>query len=52
MERRELQFVAFGLAAIVTVIFLYVLMLDRRGKRLRKELERVRKMVGGSEKRD
>jgi CcmD family protein len=50
LERRELQFVALGLAAILTVIFSYVLMLDRRGRKLRKELERVRKMVGQSEK--
>jgi CcmD family protein len=51
LERRELQFVALGLAAILSVIFLYVLMLDRRAYRLRKELERVRKMMG-AEKRD
>jgi len=37
--------VAFGLVAILTVIFLYVLLVDRRGRKLRKELERVRKMV-------
>lgn len=50
MERRELEFVAFGLTAILTVIFLYVLMLDARARKLRKELDRVRKMVGGAEK--
>jgi CcmD family protein len=51
LERRELQFVMYGLAAILTVIFSYVLMLDARGKRLRKELDRVRKMVDVPEKR-
>ena len=50
MERRELEFVAFGLAAILTVIFLYVLMLDGRARKLRQELDRVRKMVGVAEK--
>jgi len=42
--------VTYGLAAILFVIFSYVLMLDARGRRLRKELDRVRKMVGGAEK--
>jgi CcmD family protein len=50
LERRELEFVAFGLTTILTVIFLYVLMLDARARKLRKELDRVRKMVGGAEK--
>jgi CcmD family protein len=43
--------VTYGLAGILTIIFLYVLMLDRRGRQLRKELDRVRKMVGGDQKR-
>ena len=42
----------YGLVAILMVIFTYVLMLDSRGKKLRKELDRVRKMVGGADKRD
>ena len=50
--QRELQFVTYGLAAILTVIVLYILKLDADGRRLRKELDRVRKMVGGAEKRD
>jgi hypothetical protein len=41
----------FGLAAILTVIVTYILMLDARGRRLRKELDRVRKMVDGGDKR-
>ena len=52
MEQRELQFVTYGLAAVLIVILSYVVMLGLRGKRLRRELDRVRKMVGGSEKRD
>jgi CcmD family protein len=51
LEQRELQFVTYGLAAILMVIVTYVLMLDARGRRLRKELDRVRKMVDGPEKR-
>jgi hypothetical protein len=33
------------------VIFSYILMLDSRGRKLRKELERVRKMLDGGDKR-
>jgi CcmD family protein len=51
LGQRELQFVTCGLAAILLVILTYVVMLDARGRKLRKELERVRKMVG-TDKRD
>lgn len=50
--QREIQFVAYGLGVILIVIISYLLMLDSRGKKLRKELDRVRKMVGGAEKGD
>jgi hypothetical protein len=50
LGQRELQFVTCGLGAILLVIVLYVLRLDAQGRRLRKELDRVRKMVGGAEK--
>lgn len=50
LGQRELQFVTCGLGAILLVIVLYVLRLDVQGRRLRKELDRVRKMVGGAEK--
>jgi hypothetical protein len=43
----ELRDVAAVFAACLAVVLVYVLMLDARGRRLRKELERVRKMVGG-----
>jgi CcmD family protein len=47
----ELEDVAAVFAAFLVVISGYVLMLDARGRRLRKELDRVRKMVDGPEKR-
>lgn len=46
MGYRELQFVTFGFAAFLAVILIYVLMMDARGRKLRKELDRLRKMVG------
>jgi hypothetical protein len=52
LGQRELQFVTFGLFAFLFVVLAYVLMLDTRGRRLRRELERVRKMVGSSEKQN
>jgi hypothetical protein len=52
LGQRELQFVAGGLAAILCVILVYILMLDARGRKLRKELDRVRKMVGSGDRRD
>ena len=47
MPSKELQYVTFGFAAFLIVILIYVLMMDARGRKLRKELERVRRMVGG-----
>lgn len=52
MGSHELQDVAAVFAAFLAIILVYVLLLDRRGRRLRKELDRVRKMVGGSEKQN
>lgn len=49
MGYRELEFVTIGFAAFLVVILIYVLMMDARGRKLRKELDRVRKMVGGEE---
>jgi hypothetical protein len=48
----EIQDVAGGFAAFLIIILVYVLILDSRGRKLRKELDRVRKMVGGAEKSD
>jgi hypothetical protein len=48
----ELEDVAAVFAAFLSVIVLYVLKLAAQERRLRKELDRVRKMVGEPEKRD
>ncbi len=45
MDALELKDVAALFAAFLVVILSYVLMLDARGRRLRKELDRVRKIV-------
>ena len=45
MDRTELQFIAYGFAAVLVILTVYVLMLALREGRLRKELDRVRKMV-------
>jgi hypothetical protein len=47
---RELMDVAAGFAAFLVIILIYVFMMDARGRKLRKELERVRKMVGAGDK--
>jgi len=47
----ELKYVTGAFAAFLVVILCYVLIVDARGRKLRKELERVRKMVG-SDKRE
>jgi hypothetical protein len=50
MENRlpynELKDVAGGFAAFLVIILIYVFILDSRGRKLRKELDRVRKMAG------
>ena len=37
---------AAGFAAFLVIILIYVFLMDARGRKLRKELERVRKMAG------
>lgn len=46
MGYRELMDVAGGFAAFLIIILIYVFVMDARGRKLRQELERVRKMVG------
>lgn len=45
MDRTELQFIATAFAAVLIILMVYVLMLALRERRLRHELDRVRKMV-------
>ena len=45
MDPREFQFVFAGFCAAWTIIVIYVLTLTFRNRRLRRELDRVRKML-------
>jgi len=45
MESRELQFVFYGFTAAWLIIVVYVLTIVLRERRLRRELDRVRRMV-------
>ena len=47
----ELRDIAGAFAAFLIVILIYIFVIDSRNRKLRKELERVRKMVG-SDKRE
>ena len=47
MPPLELQYVTGAFAAFLGVILIYILIMDSRGRKLQKELDRVRKMVGG-----
>jgi CcmD family protein len=51
LSPRELEFVSYGLAAAWAVVVAYVLFMEVRGRKLRKELDRVRRMVEGSGKK-
>lgn len=43
--------VAAGFAAFLVIILIYVFLMDARGRKLRKELERVQKMMGDGGKK-
>jgi len=45
MDPREFQFVFYGMLTVWLVITIYVISLALRERRLRAELERVRRMV-------
>ena len=51
MDAREFQFVMTGLMVAWLIVLAYVLSITVRERKLRKELDRVRRMVEGSEKR-
>lgn len=50
MDAREFQFVMYGLGAVWLIITGYVVSLAIRERNLRKELDRVRRMVEDSGK--
>ena len=50
MSPRELSFVTYGLTAAWVVVLVYVVFMEIRGRKLRKELDRVRRMVEGEKK--
>jgi len=45
MDSRNAQFMFYGFTAAWLIVFIYVLLLALREARLRKELDRVRRMV-------
>ncbi|MGH9559052.1 MAG: CcmD family protein [Bryobacteraceae bacterium] len=45
MDSRNLQFMFYGFLAAWMIVVVYVILLATRERRLRNELERVRKMV-------
>lgn len=45
MGYRELMDVAAGFSALLVIILIYVFMMDARGRKLKKELDRLRRMV-------
>lgn len=51
MDAREFSFVLYGLAAVWLIVTGYVVSLAMRDKRLRSELDRVRRMVEDSGKK-
>jgi hypothetical protein len=52
MDPREFQFVMYGLVAAWLIVLAYVLSITFRERRLRRELDRVRRIVEASGKQD
>jgi CcmD family protein len=49
MDARNFTFMFYGFLAAWLIVLLYVISLARRGARLKKELEDVRRLVGSHE---
>ena len=47
MDPREFQFVFYGFAAVWLIVAVYVVSMGLRQRKLREELDRVRRMVEG-----
>ena len=50
MENRNIEFMLYGLTAAWLIVVVYVVLLSLRDRKLRKELDRVRRMVETAEK--
>lgn len=48
MEARNFTFMFYGFAAAWLIVFLYVISLARRGSRLKKELEDVKRLAASN----
>jgi CcmD family protein len=48
MDARNFTFMFYGFLAAWLIVLLYVISLARRGARLKRELEQVKQLVGGS----
>lgn len=51
MDSREFQYVYMGFTAAWLIVLVYVLIIQLRERKLRRELDRVRRMVEDTEKR-
>lgn len=49
MDARNFTFMFYGFTAAWLIVLLYVILLARRGARLKKELEDVKQLVGANE---
>jgi CcmD family protein len=50
MDQRNFQFLCYGLIAAWALVAIYLVVLAGRGGKLRKELERVKRMVDDRER--
>jgi CcmD family protein len=50
MDSQNLRFLFFGYSAVWIIVFAFVVMLVKRGKRIDHELERLRSLVDEKEK--
>ncbi len=49
MDQRNFQFLFYGLGAAWAIVAIYLIVLTQRNQKIRRELERVKRMVGDRE---
>ncbi len=49
MDQRNFQFLFYGLAAAWAIVAIYLIVLTQRSRKLRQELDRVKRMVSERE---